>query len=227
MARPVNADAEATRRKVLEAASVLFAEHGVDGTSIRDVARDAGVSLGLVHHYFGNKDALYQAAIAAMYAELDPLQRELDRALDDGGDLAALIDRVVRAGYRFVCAHRPQIQLMMRTVVDTGEVDPRWRETRQLPFLARISQGLEPVLGRPAAELRLVVQSLTHLAIRYGLTAPRELALLVGAGAKRDAARLVIEDHLVEIALRLFEVARTPHARTKTRRNSSRSNTDD
>ncbi len=227
MARPVNADAEATRRKVLEAASVLFAEHGVDGTSIRDVARDAGVSLGLVHHYFGNKDALYQAAIAAMYAELDPLQRELDRALDDGGDLAALIDRVVRAGYRFVCAHRPQIQLMMRTVIDTGEVDPRWRAAKQLPFLERTSTLLERLVGRPASEMRLAVQSLTHLAIRYGLTSSRELALVVGSPTKRDAAREAVEDHLVELALRLLDVAPTPPARGAARRTHARRTTDE
>ncbi|MBK7975993.1 MAG: TetR/AcrR family transcriptional regulator [Deltaproteobacteria bacterium] len=144
MARPVNADAEATRRKVLGAASLLFAEHGVDGVSVRDVARDAGVSLGLVHHYFGSKDALYQAAIAAMYAELDPLRAEFDRALAEGGDLAALIERVVRAGFGFACAHRSEIKLMMRTVVDTGEVDARWREAQQLPFLEQTSALLAP-----------------------------------------------------------------------------------
>ncbi len=226
MARPVNADAEATRQKVLDAAGVLFAEHGVDGTSIREVARGAGVSLGLVHHYFGNKDGLYQASIEAMYAELDPLREQFDAALAAGGDLRALVDRVVRAGFRFVCAHRAEIKLMMRTVVDTGEVEPRWRDTRQLPFLARTSALLEPLFGRPASELRLVIQSLTHLAIRYGLTSPRELALVAGLGnsgsngsahgsasKRHDAAIEAIENHLVDMALRMLGMPETTTAR--------------
>ncbi len=213
MARPVNADAEATRRKVLGAASLLFAEHGVDGVSVRDVARDAGVSLGLVHHYFGSKDALYQAAIAAMYAELDPLRAEFDRALAEGGDLAALIERVVRAGFGFACAHRSEIKLMMRTVVDTGEVDARWREAQQLPFLEQTSALLARLLARPAAELRLVIQSLNHLVIRYALTAPRELALVAGEDPARSSppgtqAVAAVEDHLVAVALRLLDLHR-------------------
>lgn len=213
MARPVNADAEATRRKVLGAASVLFAEHGLDGVSVRDVARDAGVSLGLVHHYFGSKDALYQAAIAAMYAELDPLRADFDQALAEGLDLAALIERVVRAGFRFACAHRAEIKLMMRTVLDTGEVEARWRDTQQLPFLEQTSALLGRMLDRPAAELRLVIQSLNHLVIRYALTAPRELALVAGldpAGSSSSEARAAadVEAHLVAVALRLLSLDR-------------------
>lgn len=213
MARPVNADAEATRRKVLGAASVLFAEHGLDGVSVRDVARDAGVSLGLVHHYFGSKDALYQAAIAAMYAELGPLRADFDQALAEGLDLAALIERVVRAGFRFACSHRAEIKLMMRTVLDTGEVEARWRDTQQLPFLEQTSALLGRMLDRPAAELRLVIQSLNHLVIRYALTAPRELALVVGVDpvgspSSETQAADTVEDHLVAVALRLLDLDR-------------------
>jgi len=70
MSRPVNADADATRQRMLEAAVQLFAERGLGSTSIRDVAGAAGVSLAMVHHYFGSKDDLYDACIDATYAEL-------------------------------------------------------------------------------------------------------------------------------------------------------------
>ena len=48
MARPVGADAEVTRQRVLEAASVLFAHKGEGQTSMRQIAGEAGVSLGTV-----------------------------------------------------------------------------------------------------------------------------------------------------------------------------------
>lgn len=47
----------------------MFAEQGYDGTSIRRIAADADVDPALVHHYFGTKDALFKAVVAA---PLDP-----------------------------------------------------------------------------------------------------------------------------------------------------------
>ena len=50
---------EATRQKVLDAAERLFAEHGFEGVSIRDIAREAGVTLSVVGFHGGTKDALF------------------------------------------------------------------------------------------------------------------------------------------------------------------------
>src|SRR5262245_59972299 len=101
MARPVNADGEKTRRRILERAVALFSEKGADGVSIRELAAASGVSLAMVHHYFGDKDGLYAACIDEMYAELAGLRAELEKALAAGGDTEALIDRAMRAGFRF------------------------------------------------------------------------------------------------------------------------------
>ncbi len=52
MARPVAADAEATKARILAAATALVAERGIDGTTVRDVAARASVSLATILHYF-------------------------------------------------------------------------------------------------------------------------------------------------------------------------------
>ena len=59
--RPGNAD---TRGEIVEAAKRVFADRGYDGTSLRGVAREAGVDPALVHHYFDGKAALFVAAMA-------------------------------------------------------------------------------------------------------------------------------------------------------------------
>jgi AcrR family transcriptional regulator len=59
--RPGNAD---TRGEIVEAAKRVFAEKGYDGTSLRAVAREAGVDPALVHHYFDGKASLFVAAMA-------------------------------------------------------------------------------------------------------------------------------------------------------------------
>ncbi|HEY9266299.1 MAG TPA: TetR family transcriptional regulator [Mycobacterium sp.] len=59
-----------TRDRILGSARELFARNGIDNTSIRAIAADAGVDPALVHHYFGTKTQLFAAAI---HIPIDPM----------------------------------------------------------------------------------------------------------------------------------------------------------
>ena len=59
-----------TRERILNSARELFARNGIDKTSIRAIAADAGVDPALVHHYFGTKTQLFAAAI---HIPIDPM----------------------------------------------------------------------------------------------------------------------------------------------------------
>jgi AcrR family transcriptional regulator len=59
-----------TRDRILTSARELFARNGIDRTSIRAVAAEAGVDAALVHHYFGTKQQLFAAAI---HLPIDPM----------------------------------------------------------------------------------------------------------------------------------------------------------
>jgi AcrR family transcriptional regulator len=64
--------AAATRARIVEAASHVFASSGYDGTRIEDVAKQAGVAYPTVYKTFGNKPNLLQAALeAAMTGGVD------------------------------------------------------------------------------------------------------------------------------------------------------------
>ena len=69
------------RARIRDAALRLFAERGLDGTTIRDIARAAGVSGGLIRHHFGSKDDLRAACDS--YA-LDQLMRIKEQAVLEG-----------------------------------------------------------------------------------------------------------------------------------------------
>jgi AcrR family transcriptional regulator len=58
-AKPTTEDASAKTR-LLEAGAKLFAERGLEGTSVRDLAAEAGLNLSLVSYYFGGKEGLYK-----------------------------------------------------------------------------------------------------------------------------------------------------------------------
>jgi AcrR family transcriptional regulator len=65
MTQPRRRDAAATRAALLAAARRLMVEHGVEGTSTRDVAAAAGVNQALVYRYFGSKEKLFAEAACA------------------------------------------------------------------------------------------------------------------------------------------------------------------
>ena len=60
---------EQARRVILEAATKVIAELGPDAASLQRVAKEAGVSHGLISHYFGTHDGLVHAVMRAYVGE--------------------------------------------------------------------------------------------------------------------------------------------------------------
>src|SRR5262245_49656248 len=58
---PQRADSEETRRQILETALALFREEGFERTTMRDIAKRAGLSLGAAYYYFKSKEAIVGA----------------------------------------------------------------------------------------------------------------------------------------------------------------------
>lgn len=150
------------RAAILAAARTAFGERGYDGTSIRAIARDAGVDPALVHHYFGTKADLFQAAA------LLPLDASLIVSTLTGGPQRDVGERVVRLflGVWESVEGRGAFLGLLRSAVSNPEAA---RALRGL--IAR--DVLEPVaraMDRPNAPLRatLVASHMIGLAMaRY------------------------------------------------------------
>jgi AcrR family transcriptional regulator len=202
--RPVNADAQATQRKILTSASELFARRGRDGASVRDIARGAGVSLAMVHHYFGSKDGLYEACVEKMLEEISTLGQRLAVELADAPmTAAATFERAVRVGFRFARDNRDAVRLLQRSIIDAGEVDTRVRESRMMPFLDRVSAMLGMLTGKSPEQMRLPLQSGVFLAVRYAIASDRELGdITYGPDRPKtmtaEQFERAVEDHLVD-----------------------------
>lgn len=86
---------QATRERIVEAATELIGLHGVAGTSTEDVRKAAGVSGSQLYHYFDSKQALIRAVITRQAeAPLVP-GRPLMGALDSFDALRAWADAAV------------------------------------------------------------------------------------------------------------------------------------
>ena len=82
------------RNQLLDVARKLFAEKGLENTTIKDIADEAGVAQGLLYHYFRSKDELFWAIVARD----NPLP-VMSEILVGAGDRPAR-DVLVQAGLR-------------------------------------------------------------------------------------------------------------------------------
>lgn len=65
---------EERRRQIIEAALAVFARKGFDGATNKDIAHEAGVTPGLIYHYFEDKRALF----GAIFAEHGPISAAIN-----------------------------------------------------------------------------------------------------------------------------------------------------
>ncbi|MFE0171306.1 TetR/AcrR family transcriptional regulator [Streptomyces sp. NPDC059002] len=120
-ARPLRRDAEANRRRILQAGREVFAARGLQAT-LNDVAHHAGLGVGTVYRKFADKQALAEAVFGAELDEIAALARE---ALDAADAFAALADFLEQALAR-ASVNRGLRELMRQgTVEDTGPARAR------------------------------------------------------------------------------------------------------
>lgn len=84
------------REKILDAGLVLFARKGLAATGVTEIAKEAGVSLGLLYHYYASKEELFAALVGmALQGSRDAL-----KAYGESGEDAA---EAIRKISRIAC----------------------------------------------------------------------------------------------------------------------------
>lgn len=71
-------DAEATKKRILDAAKHEFAQNGFDGARVDKIANLAQINKQMLYHYFGNKDELFKLVLEEAYRSL----REYESCVD-------------------------------------------------------------------------------------------------------------------------------------------------
>ena len=93
--RPLRADAERNRRRLLEAAGELFAARGL-GVGLDEIARHAGVGVGTAYRRFRDKEALIEALFEDRIAGITALARRSLELEDPWEGLVAFMEGTVR-----------------------------------------------------------------------------------------------------------------------------------
>jgi AcrR family transcriptional regulator len=75
---PKKRDPEATKRRILAAATVEFAKNGLGGARVDVIAARAKANKRMMYHYFGNKDALFQVVLEDAYGAFRDAEAKLE-----------------------------------------------------------------------------------------------------------------------------------------------------
>jgi AcrR family transcriptional regulator len=92
MTRPRPTERTETYHRYLDAAEQAFIRYGYEGASIRRISADAGAPLGTLHHYWGNKEALFREVCERRFA---PIQAEQLRRLRKAGSTESVVRALV------------------------------------------------------------------------------------------------------------------------------------
>ena len=107
-------DPEATKRQILNAAEIEFAQHGLHGTRVDPIAKRAGVAPRMIYYYFENKDGLYQAVLQRPALLLHTIFQKLD--LDQMPPDQAL-SSLIRAAIEYETSNRSRGMLLFQEAI--------------------------------------------------------------------------------------------------------------
>jgi AcrR family transcriptional regulator len=144
MARP----ASDIRHRLIVSARTRFLHEGVDGASLRQIARDAGTNIGMVYYYFKTKDELFLAVVQDVYGVLlEDMAQSLQGDAPEEQRFAALYERLSRLS-------EEELQVLRMLIREALASSPRLKELGNL-FLHGHVPLLLGHLGRGIQEQRL------------------------------------------------------------------------
>ncbi|MYT69787.1 MULTISPECIES: TetR family transcriptional regulator [unclassified Streptomyces] len=181
-----------TRQLILAAAREEFAERGFEKTSVRGIAKAAGVDPALVHHYFGTKEQVFAASIEVAFAPA----LQAPAAVEDG-PLDAVGERLTRFifGVWENPATRAPLLAIVRSAVNNETAAAVFRRLIAAQLLSRLARRLD--VPEREAELRVslaAAQLVGTAMLRYVIKAEP----LASADAEDVITRLapVVQRHL-------------------------------
>jgi AcrR family transcriptional regulator len=160
---------QATRLRIIASATTLFSELGYEATSIEAVLRESGVSRGALYHHFDSKDALFEAVLEAIEADLAQAAIAASRDISDPA-------KALRAGCD-VFLDLTQTRKVRQIVLVDAPAVLGWQKWREIE--ARYGFGLLKAALEAAATRGQVRQDLVDVFAHMLLAALIEVALMV------------------------------------------------
>jgi AcrR family transcriptional regulator len=146
------------RRQILDAAAQVFAERGFHRTTIRDVAKVAGVADGTIYNYFENKTAL-------LLGILDRLNENERRAIEGAQAQATDLRSFTRRYFQnhllvFANENQELLRVVLSEVLVNAELRERYIQQIVAPTFVVLMQQLAPLAEQSQLDAERMLQAI-------------------------------------------------------------------
>jgi AcrR family transcriptional regulator len=179
MSRPLRADAQRNRARLLQAAEEVFTEHGTDA-STEDIARAAGVGVGTVFRHYPTKEALIEAVHHNLLQRITADARAADADAEPAALFTVFASVAQQMATKRLLAQalstpdpaasdaarrdlRAAFDVLLRRARDAGLARADLGLPELLALLVGASAALEQIGRRPAARRRVLAAVLDGL----------------------------------------------------------------
>ena len=176
--------------QILSAAATIFAEYGIDGASMAQIAQAADVSKATIYHYFESKDALVEALVRRLF---DEDRTEIEQLIRSKESVAARIRTYIQglsqllernrdlypifAESKVITSRRPNIQAILQAYYQ-GYVD----DFQVIIEQGRVSGEIRPDTDSATAALALVSTIEGSILMAINLNEPIGTVMAVSVG---------------------------------------------
>ena len=201
--KPQRRDPAATQEKLLTAARREFAQNGLAGARVDEIAARAGVNKQLVYHYFGDKDALYLAVLELVYEEIRAQERQLNL---EGLPPDQAIKKLIEASFDHLAAH-PDFIVLLNDENRGGARHVRGSrklETMHSPLVSMVSkilsEGIRVGMFRRGIDPVHLYISIAGLSYFFFSNTPT-LSAIFGKDLSSATARRARRKHVVDLVM--------------------------
>jgi AcrR family transcriptional regulator len=172
------------QERILEAAHQRFLAEGVDGASLRNIAKEADTSIGMVYYYYTTKEELFLAVVEETY---QLILEDFEKSLSEGKTYRERMGAVYRRVGTLSARELQVVQLIVREALTSSE--------RRQRLINRFLRGHIPLLlrsvldGIESRELDSSIPPLIGMAVSLGIGAVPSLMLRAASERWSDMAQ--------------------------------------
>ncbi len=177
-----SAEASDSTERIIRAATRLFAEHGFDGVSTREIAKAVDLNISTVNYHVGTKRDLYREVFRRLHEREHRLITELvrsatDEILGDPRALGLFLERLADAAIDLLLDEPEIARLWVRRWLEPRGVNDNFEAEYSVPLFQVLRQFLERAEAAGAVrieglDLRMVLMSFTWLVYGYFTRGP-------------------------------------------------------
>ena len=186
-----------TKEKLLQMATKMFAERGIDGVSTRELVKKSEINLCSINYYFGTKQKLYEAVMDRVFEHIQQNFLKDIKKQQEASNLSPKekIMQIINSFFDFLCSHivsDTQAELLVREMFNPSSVYDKFYSDSLEPIHRYLTKLIADLWHLSSDDERAVLQ--THFLLGQVLIFRiHKVALFRRLGIKKYSPKLLLQ----------------------------------